>query len=136
VRISDSIFKQPKPSLRAQAKQSIGPQSKAGLLPPSLLSYGGRVVAVAPRNDGKRESAFPRRDAPEWCMNHSPGNKRAQGMPGVQCTRSLACKINKAHENSRHSFTGLTRHSLHNGFNGLFRALPGDEFVLSPSSAD
>src|SRR5713101_5875872 len=23
-----------------------------------------------------------------------------------------------------------------NGFNGLFRALPGDEFVLSPSSAD
>jgi hypothetical protein len=23
-----------------------------------------------------------------------------------------------------------------NGFNGLFRALPGDEFFLSPSSAD
>jgi hypothetical protein len=30
----------------------------------------------------------------------------------------------------------ITRHSLRNGFNGVFRALPGDEFVLSPSSAD
>jgi hypothetical protein len=29
-----------------------------------------------------------------------------------------------------------TRHSLRNGFNGLFRALPGDEFLLSPSPAD
>jgi hypothetical protein len=28
------------------------------------------------------------------------------------------------------------RHSPRNGFNGLFRALPGDEFVLSPSSAN
>ena len=28
------------------------------------------------------------------------------------------------------------RLSLHNGFNGLLRALPGDEFVLSPSSAN
>jgi hypothetical protein len=30
----------------------------------------------------------------------------------------------------------ITQHSLRNGFNRLFRALPGDEFVLSPSSAD
>jgi hypothetical protein len=29
-----------------------------------------------------------------------------------------------------------TRHFLRNGFNGLCRALPGDEFVLSPSPAD
>jgi hypothetical protein len=30
----------------------------------------------------------------------------------------------------------ITRRSLRNGFNGLLRALPGDEFVLPPSSAD
>jgi hypothetical protein len=28
------------------------------------------------------------------------------------------------------------RHSPRNGFNGFLRALPGDEFVLSPSPAD
>ena len=44
--------------------------------------------------------------------------------------------LSEAHERSHHRFTGFTRHSPRNGFNGLFRALPGDEFVLSPSSAD
>jgi len=29
-----------------------------------------------------------------------------------------------------------TRPSLRNGFNGLWRALPGDEFVLPPSLTD
>ena len=42
----------------------------------------------------------------------------------VESTRSSP----QAHRN--------TRHSLRNGFNGLFRALPGDEFVLSPSLAN
>ena len=31
---------------------------------------------------------------------------------------------------------GINRHSPRNGFNGLLRALPGDEFVLSPSPVD
>ena len=38
-----------------------------------------------------------------------------------------------------HEHTGSAesiRPSLRNGFNGLFRALPGDEFILSPSLAD
>src|ERR1700682_509667 len=56
-------------------------------------------------------------------------------MPGAQCTRSLACKIKKAHEHSHHGHTGITRHSLRNGFNGFLRALPGDRACLSPSSA-
>jgi hypothetical protein len=38
--------------------------------------------------------------------NRSPRKKRAQGMPGAQCTRSLACEINKAHERSHHGHTG------------------------------
>jgi len=33
-------------------------------------------------------------------------------------------------------FAGITRHSRTQWFYGLFRALPGDEFVLSPSSAN
>jgi hypothetical protein len=32
--------------------------------------------------------------------------------------------------------TGNIRHSPRNGFNGLWRALPGDEFVLPPSPAN
>jgi hypothetical protein len=57
-------------------------------------------------------------------------------MPGVRCTRSLACKINRAHEHSHYRFTGVTPAFPAQWFYGLFRALPGDEFVLSPSSAD
>ncbi len=54
-----------------------------------------------------------------------PTNQRAQGMPGAQCTRSLACDRNKAHERSHHRSTGITRHSPRNGFTAYF--------VLSPA---
>src|SRR3954447_12508227 len=62
--------------------------------------------------------------------------QRAQGMPGAQCARSLACKNKKAYEHSHHGHTGFTRHSPRNGFNGFLRALPGDRAFLSPSSAE
>jgi hypothetical protein len=32
-------------------------------------------------------------------------------MPGAHCTRSLACKVRKAHERSHHRSTEITRHS-------------------------
>jgi hypothetical protein len=57
-------------------------------------------------------------------------------MPGARCTRSLACDIKKHDELVTTGSDGINRHSLRGGFNGLFRALPGDEFVLSPSLAD
>src|SRR6266446_645117 len=56
-------------------------------------------------------------------------------MPGAQCTRSLACRLNKAHERSHHRSTGVTRHSRTQWFYGLLRALPGDQALLSPSPA-
>ena len=56
-------------------------------------------------------------------------------MPDARRTRSLVCKGRK-HTSRRHRFAGITRHSLRNGFNGLFRALPGDRAFLSPSLAD
>ena len=50
-------------------------------------------------------------------------------------TRSLACK-SKKHTSSSPQVPRNTRPSLHDGFNGFLRALPGDEFLLSPSPAD
>ena len=55
-------------------------------------------------------------------------------MPGTRCTRSPCAKV-IAH-GSHHESTGIPGIPARNGFNGLFRALPGDEFFLSPSSAD
>jgi hypothetical protein len=62
--------------------------------------------------------------------------RRAQGMPGARCTHSLACEMLETHECSHHRLTGVTRHSLRNGFNGFLRALPGDRAFLPPSLAD
>jgi hypothetical protein len=47
-------------------------------------------------------------------------------MPGAQCTHSLACEMNKAHERSHHRFTGLFPAFPAQWFYGLFRALPGE----------
>jgi len=44
-------------------------------------------------------------------------------MPGAQCTRSLACKVESTRV-SHHRSTEITRHSLRNGFTAYF--------VLSP----
>ena len=74
---------------------------------------------------------------PSLARTASPSaEQRAQGMPGAQCARSLACEMKKAHERSHHGHTGNTRHSPRNGFNGLFRALPGDRACLPPSPAE
>jgi len=55
-------------------------------------------------------------------------------MPGARCARSLACSVKNTRV-SHHGHTGFTRHSPRNGFNGLFRALPGDRACLPPSPA-
>src|SRR2546421_762024 len=39
-------------------------------------------VACAPRNDGKHNSAFSRRDAPELCTNHAPRINEGVGNAG------------------------------------------------------
>jgi hypothetical protein len=98
---------------------------------------------ASPRNDGpimtdpisRYALAIPRRNAPELCLNFSPRNQRARGMPGARCTRSLVCSVLVAHECSHHGRTGTPGIPARNGFNGLLRALPGDRAFLSPSSA-
>jgi hypothetical protein len=52
-------------------------------------------------------------------------------MPGAQCTRSLACKIKKHDELITTGSPDQARHSPRNGFNGLFRALPGVPGLLA-----
>ena len=84
----------------------------------------------------KYDFAISRRDASEFCNNLPP--RRAWGMPGAQCTRSLVCAVvvQDAHEYSQRSHRKSPGIPARNGFNGLFRALPGDRAFLSPSSAD
>ena len=91
--------------IASEAKQSILPHEE------KLDCF----VANAPRNDGFLiSSANPRsrgRNAPSRA-NHSPKEKqRAWGTPGAQCTRSLACNKQKAHERRHHRSTALTRRS-------------------------
>jgi hypothetical protein len=57
-------------------------------------------------------------------------------MPGARCTRGLVCKSvqKNAHE---HTGTGGGIPTFPaQWFYGLYRALPGDEFVLPPSLTD
>ena len=87
------------------------------------------------RIDGRHSFAFPRRDAPELCMSLSPN--RGRGECRVPAAPAASCaKGGNAHECRHHRSTGTPGIPARNGFNGLFRALPGDEFVLSPSSAE
>src|SRR5260370_11523560 len=51
-------------------------------------------------------------------------------MPGARCTRSLACKSKKHTSVVATGSDGFNRHSPHNGFNGLFRALPGERILV------
>src|ERR1700716_4252678 len=69
-------------------------------------------------------------------VHETPARNRAWGMPGAQCTRSLAWK------NNNHTSvvtTGPPRSPgipARNGFTGFLRALPGDRAFLSPSPCE
>src|SRR5260370_40560902 len=70
-------------------------------------------------------------------VDESSAPKRAWGMPGAQCTRSLVCEVVSAR--CTRVFTAvapkITRHPRTQWFYGLCRALPGDRAFLSPSLA-
>ena len=56
----------------------------------------------------RQATAFSRRIAPEFCITRPSRKSRAQGKPGAQHTHSLACKMQKAHEQVT---TGLPKQS-------------------------
>jgi hypothetical protein len=72
---------------------------------------------------GLRE-VYPRTSRP--LLSEGAGNA------GRRCARSRACSVVSTRV-SHHGHTGNTRHSPRNGFNGLYRALPGDRALLPPS---
>jgi hypothetical protein len=67
-----------------------------------------------------------------------PAAQKTEGVgnAGCRCTRSLVCKMILAHEHSHYRFSRNSPALPTQWFYGLFRALPGDEFVLPPSSAN
>ena len=80
--------------------------------------------------------AFSRRSTPESCSERCPSEvERAQGMPGAGRNPWPACKTKTLAAVTTGSAES-TRHSPRNGFNGFFRALPGDRAFLPPSRAD
>ena len=76
--------------------------------------------------------AFSRRKAPEVCMNLVPP-EREQGMPGACCTRDLVCNVHKEVRTRAYRYSRSTPAFPAQWFDGLCRALPGDEFLLPPS---
>src|SRR5712671_5910119 len=66
-------------------------------------------------------------------VDESSAQKRAWGMPGARCTRSLVCTCSGRKHTSNNEYTGITRHSRTQWFYGLCRALPGDRALLPPS---
>jgi hypothetical protein len=69
------------------------------------------------------------------CCKKSFAQQRAWGMPGARCTRSRAWSVVSTRV-SHHGRTETPGIPARNGFNSLFRALPGDRACLPPSSAE
>src|SRR5471032_1287928 len=57
------------------------------------------------------------------------GECRAPGAPAASCAHGVVSMHTSIHS----EVAGITRHSPRNGFNGLYRALPGDRAFLPPS---
>src|SRR5690349_19833328 len=107
-----------------------------GLIPPSLVEL--RRTSRLARNDAastEYDSAISRRDTPELLMTGPPKKRgrrecRVLAAPAVSCAK-VCKKSTRAYRYSR-SIPAFPAQ----WFYGLYRALPGDEFVLSPSLTD
>jgi hypothetical protein len=73
----------------------ISARSKASSPRPAMT---GCACSSIPQ---RRKPTFSPRFAPEFCSIMVPRKQRAQGMPGVRCTRSLACEL-KSTRDSHH----------------------------------
>src|SRR4051794_19801337 len=150
--LADSIFKQPRQStarvtaprsarrpfftsprlrshlsLRAPAKQSMARHRRI---------EDGLLRRFTPRNDAVGFSHTLLRSrgvkTPELCPTTPP--REGAGNAGCALHPQSRVQKVKSTRGSHHRFTGATRHSPRNGFNGFLRDLPGDRALLSPSS--
>jgi hypothetical protein len=51
-------------------------------------------------------------------------------MPGAAAPAASRANLSEAHERSHHRFRRINRHSPRNGFNSLYRALPGERILV------
>ena len=83
------------------------------------------------RNRCRHTSAFPRHEIAR-VVHVGSAPKRAWGMPGAQCTRSLVCEVGSSR--CTRVFTAvapeITRHPRTQWFYGLLRALPGETWLV------
>src|SRR5665213_1397237 len=103
--------------------------------PPSgeggLRRTGGLLAMTA-----RRTTAFsPRPFARVWRLRSALSEKMARGIPGAQRTRSLACSKKTSIRVSHHEYTGTTRHSPRDGFNGYSALAPVRRAFWPPSPA-
>ena len=104
----------------------------AELVPVHLFGTASFVKQPAMR---RHSFAIPPHVSRGFCAFVPPSRKqRAQGMPDARCTRGRVCS--KKHTRQQPRVHRNSRHSLHNGFNGVLRALPGDHAWLPPSSVE
>jgi hypothetical protein len=79
-------------------------------------------------------AAFSRRICARGLHKHlSLPPEREQGMPGARCTRGLVCNVGIRMRTRAYRYSRNTPAFPAQWFDGLCRALPGDEFVLPPS---
>ena len=76
-----------------------------------------------------RKPAISRRRARPR-LGRSSRPMRAQGRPGARCTRGLVCNVHKVRTRAYRSSGEHPAFSAQ-WFDGLWRALPGDEFALA-----
>ncbi len=81
-------------------------------------------------------AAFSRRDAPEVLQIVSPYELEGAGKAGCALHPRSRVQFVRRRRTRAYRFSGNTPAFPVQWFYGLYRALPGDEFVLSPSSAD
>jgi hypothetical protein len=119
---------------QAAGYANSGTASQTGADRAGLCRFSDARVVVFDRCGGRRtrHCDLAARMAPEAVHFRCLMKKRAQGKPGAHDTRSRAHKNAHGGPQVRRN----TRPSLRSGFNGLCRALPGDEFVLPPSPTD
>ncbi len=113
------------------AKQSILSSQLHGLLRGACHRVRIRATRWLAMTAGYT-SAFPRRITPELCMNLSPNKGRGECRVPVAPAASCA-KCSKAHELVTTVAPGSPGIPARDGFNSLFRALPGDRACLPPS---
>src|SRR5579862_293695 len=113
--MTTGIFKQPMPSLRALAKQSMSQPGKYGLL-----------RRFAPRNDADTVSRSRGLIGPRFAGKFLALQSEGAGNAGrpTRPQPGRAEKTSLASRNSHHGHAGITRHSPRNGFTAYF--------VLSP----